>query len=145
MREEREIASFQTSYKRTKVNFYKNMAKNYYRKEFSRDKLEGGGPNAARNKLEDDNSNASRERMNPIEQLKSYRIKTSMGFRPFNSITPNASFFQTSHSTFFRAKHDSMANSQLSPNDSRLNSSNVDGLGLMANPFEVKLKKKKKS
>ena len=38
-REQQEVKSYLNHYRKNKVCFYKNMAKNYYRNEFERDKL----------------------------------------------------------------------------------------------------------
>lgn len=52
------------NFRKSKVQFYKNLTKNYYKKEFSRDKLESETP-----KIKDYYTKNS--------QAKDYRIKTS--------------------------------------------------------------------
>ena len=82
-----------TNYRKTKVNYFKNTTKNFYRKEFSRDKQ----PTNLRKKVRNIKEIPSLD-----EHVKSYRIKTSLGLRPFEKDKPNATFSQTSYSKFQR-------------------------------------------
>jgi len=52
-----------TTFRKSKVKFYKTLTKDYYKREFSRDKLEV--------------ATKAKERMSKTLQLKDYRIKTS--------------------------------------------------------------------
>jgi hypothetical protein len=111
------------------------VTKNYYKGKFQRDKLA-----TASSFFKTSNS------LFYSDEIKGYRIKTNTGSRPFGS-TPN-SLNKTSFPTF--------ASSYLIDNDKKisagpsespafkLNLSNIDGVGLMGNPFEVKIRKKNK-
>ena len=82
-----------TNYRKTKVNFFKNTTKNFYRREFSRDKLTTKQGEPGRDRDEDDH-------------VKCYRIKTSMGMRQLGKGVPNASFSQTTYSKFYQSAQD---------------------------------------
>ena len=69
------MGDFLTNYRKTKVNYFKNTTKNFYRKEFSRDKQQK--PLLKHTKEKNSND----------EHVKSYRIKTSLGLRPFEKTT----------------------------------------------------------
>lgn len=130
------MSEFQTNFKRTKVNFYKNMSKNYFKPEFLRDKL-------LKKSLKE------LKKQNDVSSfLKDYRMKTSIGFRTLGQSSssfgsPNRSFTQTQPG-FFRYTKGDMSSSCVEGSPGKLNVSSIDGLSLMHNPFEVKLRKKKK-
>ena len=84
------MGDFLTNYRKTKVSYFKNTTKNFYRKEFSRDKEPIAKSKHLRDKIQSD------------QHVKSYRIKTGMGLRPFEKSTPNNSFNQTAYSRFFK-------------------------------------------
>ena len=80
--------------------------------------------------------------------MKDYRIKTSIGFRPFEEssstfVSPNKSFTRT-QPAFYRYTKGDLSCSVMNGSPDKLNASNIDGMSLMSNPFEVKLRKKKK-
>lgn len=79
VREQREMGDFLTNYRKSKIYFYNNMAKEYYKNEFSRDKIKLSGSKSIKDRL---NESQIIKRKN-IETIKDYRIKTSLGFRPF--------------------------------------------------------------
>lgn len=85
------MGDFLTNYRKTKVNYFKNTTKNFYRKEFSRDKQQK--PLLKHTKEKNSND----------EHVKSYRIKTSLGLRPFEKTTPNSSFSQTAYTQFYKS------------------------------------------
>lgn len=87
-----------------------------------------------------------RQQIDASQFLKDYRIKTSMGFRPFGEAglgSLNTSFTRT-QPAFFRPNKADLSVSMSYGSPDKLNASNIDGLSLMTNPFETKLKKKKK-
>lgn len=53
-----------SNFRKTRVQFYKNLAKNYYKREFSRDKLETQYPKI-------------QEKLSKSAQIKDIRIKTT--------------------------------------------------------------------
>ena len=60
------------NYRKSKVYFYRNMAKNYYQNDFQRDKLSTS-------------SGFYQPKKDVHLQIKNYRIKTTMGQRQFSS------------------------------------------------------------
>ena len=71
------MSEFLGDYRKSKVHFAKNMAKNYFKQEFWRDKTSKTFLN-----------HHSKDKISDRDILKSYRIKTSMGFRAFSRASP---------------------------------------------------------
>ena len=81
-------------------------------------------------------------------------MKTStQGFRKQQFRGENSSLNKTVMSPFYKTTNSSFLktdSNEIDPNitinDSKsLNTSNIDGMGLMMNPFDIKIKKKKRS
>lgn len=87
-------------YNRSKVNFFKNMTKNYYKREFSKDKRL-----FSKGKRELRVLDHFKAKGHDSDDLKSYRIKTSLGFRPFKDC-PSSYLSQTTYSDFHTIKVD---------------------------------------
>jgi hypothetical protein len=85
------VRSYLSNYRKSKVYFYKNLAKNYYRKEFERDKLATASGFFQPRK----------DHFLSTDEVKCYRIKTTTGARPFGaSNSLNKTSFPTSSSCF---------------------------------------------
>ena len=131
-----------TNYRKTKVNYFKNTTKNFYRKEFQRDKQLTNLRKSVKN---------TKEIPSLDNHIKNYRIKTSLGLRPFEKDKPNATFSQTSYSKFHRPHDETTEDatnlqfetSYGSPEKTSC-ASKIDGMGLLVNPFEAKPKRKKR-
>jgi len=118
------MGDFLTNYRKTKVNYFKNTTKNFYRREFSRDKQQKG------------HVECPKEGSGSDQHVKSYRIKTALGLRPFEKSTPNASFSQTAYTQFYKLSlEESCVSGDGSPEKEVRLASKIDGLGLLANPF----------
>lgn len=140
VREEREMGDFLTGYRKSKISFYNNMAKEYYKDEFSRDKIKLREVRGVKERL---NESEIVKRKN-IETIKDYRIKTSLGFRPF--VRNANAMAKTVASNFYGGKENSKERGDFSKSFDEVNTmeaSNIDGLGLMSNPFELRIRKKK--
>lgn len=136
-REDKESSQQLSNYRKSKVYFYRNLVKNYYKPEFDKDKL---------------TTIASKTQNNfySTDFIKNYRIKTSIGLRP---IDHQQSLSKTTYSNFYRAKKsDSTNNKSLlmeigdedATFDQKLPLVCVDNIRLMSNPFDIKIKKKNK-
>jgi hypothetical protein len=75
-------------YRKSKVYFSKNIAKNYYKCDFQKDKITASS----------NSSSLSKDLVGTIDEIKNYRIKTTMGTRPFDS--SSKSMNKTLYSSF---------------------------------------------
>jgi hypothetical protein len=153
VREEREMGDFLTNYRKNKIFFHNNMAKNYYRPEFSRDKIEASEGSNVRSRVEVSGLSSVKENLHVGDSIKNYRIKTSMGCRSFvrgaNASLAQTALSQTTYSNFYQTRGESGFKCAAGERDGALDEmkslhvSSIDGMGLMANPFELRLKRKK--
>jgi hypothetical protein len=132
-REQQEVKAYLNNYRKSKVYFYKNMAKDYYRKEFERDKLATSSGFFQPRK----------DHFLNTDEVKSYRIKTTAGARPFGASTSlNKTSFPSYNSCFTDKERPLFVQGE--DEGCRLPPANINGMGLIGNPFEAKLRKKKK-
>jgi hypothetical protein len=109
------------------------MANNYYRNDFERDKLSTSSGFFKPHK----------DLLFATDEVKCYRIKTTTGSRPFGASSLSKTSFATSNSSYLTDK-DKTFFAQGEDEGLKLPPSNINGMGLIGNPFEAKLRKKKK-